>query len=143
MWCQSDPYFFPSTLVNKISHNQLKKQLFFFTFGHSNHPNFLKSHITQGQFPFRRNGPICIYILSSSTFSFPSSSYCPFSPSSYLYLLILVLLLHSKSYVPPGVANPIKFSSYTMQWCKHFTILYRLPFNHAMYTWIITRRQLL
>ena len=41
-WCQSDPNFFPSTLVKKKSHNQLKKTVLFFTFGHSNHSNFKK-----------------------------------------------------------------------------------------------------
>ena len=54
MWCQGDLYFFPSTVVKKISHNQLKNQLFFFTFGHSNHPNFLKKSHNSGPIPVLR-----------------------------------------------------------------------------------------
>ena len=41
-------------LLQKISHNQLKKQLIFFTFGHSNHPNFQKKAHNSGPIPVLR-----------------------------------------------------------------------------------------
>ena len=66
MWCQSHPYFFPSTLVKKISHNQLKTNLFFFTFGHSNHPNFLKKSHNSGPIPvLRKRTHMCAYMCAS------------------------------------------------------------------------------
>ena len=78
MWCESDPYFFPSTLVKKIFHNQLKKQLFFFTFGHSKHPNFLKKSHNSGPISVLRKQThiyiyIYIYILDGWLIFFPCS----------------------------------------------------------------------
>ena len=74
MWCQGDLYFFPGTVVKKISHIQLKKPLFFFTFGHSNHPNFLKKSHNSGPIPVLRK---CTHI--------------------YYYMYIQLLLLHKST----------------------------------------------
>ena len=52
--------FFPSILVKNISHNQLKKLALFFTFGHTNHPNFFLKSKYSGPIPVLRKHPYVI-----------------------------------------------------------------------------------